>query len=386
VIQAPLAEGHGPNGITGSTFRTPGTAAASAARLVLAPFLFTRVLTTIVTLAAVTLLSSPTTCPDVCHPSTNPLLDAATRWDAKAYVDIAHDGYGAVPANNAYFPLYPFLMRLLATLFGGSSDAYLIAGVLISNIALLVALVYLASLVTIDHDVAAGTRAALYLLVFPTSVFLAVVYPESLLLALSIGAVYHARRGQWLPAAILGALAALTRPFIGAAVALPLAIEAYRRSGVRAALAAAAPAAVALVGWLVVLWRITGDPKAILTAEANWGVGPSVPFEAFTDLFDPKVYGFPYFVLGFTLLIGALVLLSWRFLRPSLAAYATVVFLISVATGSLTSSPRYYLSIFPAFIVLALVARAWLGRAYVVLGAAIGVIFTAMYALWFWVA
>jgi hypothetical protein len=386
VIQAPLAEGHGPNGITGSTFRTPGIAAASAARLVLAQFLFTRVLTTIVTLAAVTLLSSPTTCPDVCHPSTNPLLDAATRWDAKAYVDIAHDGYGAVPANNAYFPLYPFLMRLLATLFGGSSDAYLIAGVLISNIALLVALAYLASLVTIDHDVAAGTRAALYLLVFPTSVFLAVVYPESLLLALSIGAVYHARRGQWLPAAILGALAALTRPFIGAAVALPLAIEAYRRSGVRAALAAAAPAAVALVGWLVVLWRITGDPKAILTAEANWGVGPSVPFEAFTDLFDPKVYGFPYFVLGFTLLIGALVLLSWRFLRPSLAAYATVVFLISVATGSLTSSPRYYLSIFPAFIVLALVARAWLGRAYVVLGAAIGVIFTAMYALWFWVA
>jgi hypothetical protein len=343
-------------------------------------------LTALVALAAVTLFSSPATCPDVCHPSTNPLLDAATRWDAKAYVDIAHDGYGAAPANNAYFPLYPFLMRLLATLFGGSSDAYLLAGVVISNLALLVALAYLLSLVAIDHDTAAGTRAVLYLLVFPTSVFLAVVYPESLLLALSIGAVYHARRGQWLPAAVLGALAALTRPFVGAAVAVPLAIEAYRRSGLRAALAAAAPAAVALVGWLVVLWRITGDPKAILTAEANWGVGPSVPFEAFTDLFDPKVYGFPYFVLGFTLLIGVLVLLSWRFLRPSLAAYATVVFLISVATGSLTSSPRYYLSVFPAFIVLALVAQGWLGRAYVILGAAIGVVFTAMYALWFWVA
>jgi len=358
----------------------------SAARSVLAPFLLTRVLTAVVALVSVTLFSSPTTCPDVCHPSTNLLLDAATRWDAKAYVDIAHDGYGAVPANNAYFPLYPFLIRVLATIFGGSGDAYLAAGVLISNVALLVALVYLASLVAIDHDAAAGARAALYLLVFPTSVFLAVVYPESLLIALSIGAVYHARQGQWLPAAVLGALAALTRPFIGAAVALPLAIEAYRRSGVRAALAAAAPAAVALVGWLVVLWRITGDPKAILTAEANWGVGPSVPFEAFTDLFDPKVYGFPYFVLGFTLFIGALVILSWRFLRPSLAAYATVVFLISVATGSLTSSPRYYLSVFPAFMVLALVARGWTGLAYVAVGATISVIFTAMYALWYWVA
>jgi hypothetical protein len=357
-----------------------------AVRAVLAPFVLTRILTAVVALASVALFPSPTSCPDVCHPSTNPLLDAATRWDAKAYVDIAHDGYGTVPANNAYFPLYPFLMRVLATLFGGSDDAYLIAGVLISNLALLVALAYLASLVAIDHQAAGGIRAALYLLAFPTSVFLSVVYPESLLIALSIGAVYHARRGEWLPAAVLGALAALTRPFIGAAVALPIAIEAYRRSGPRAALAAATPAVFALVGWLVVLWRITGDPKAILTAEANWGVGPSLPFAAFTDLFNPNVYGFPYFVLGFSLLIGALVVLSWRFLEPSLAAYATVVFLISIATGSLTSSPRYYLSVFPAFIVLALVARGWLGLAYVAIGAAIGVVFTAMYALWYWVA
>ena len=352
----------------------------------LAPFLLTRLLTVIVALAAVSLFPTPTTCPDVCHPSTNPLLDAATRWDAKAYVDIAHAGYGAVPANNAYFPLYPLLMRLLATLLGGSDDAYLVAGLVISNLALFAALVYLARLVAIDHDAAAGTRAALYLLVFPTSVFLSVVYPESLLIALSVGAVYHARRGEWLPAGALGFLAALTRPFIGAAVALPIAIEAYQRSGVRAALASAAPAGVALVGWLAVLWRITGDPKAILTAEANWGVGPSVPFEAFFDLFDPHVYGFPYVVLGATLFVGVLVALSWRTLRPSVAAYATVVFLISIATGSLTSSPRYYLSVFPAFMVLTLVARGWAGLAYVGVGTAIGVLFTAMYALWYWVA
>jgi mannosyltransferase PIG-V len=358
----------------------------SAARGVLGPFVLTRVITAVVAVAAVSLFPTPTTCPDVCHPSTNPLLDAATRWDAGAYVVIAHDGYGAVPANNAYFPLYPLLMRLGAAALGGSDDAYLVAGLFISNLALFVALVYLASLVAIDQDAAAGQRAALYLLVFPTSIFLSVVYPESLLIALSIGAVYHARRGEWLAAGALGVLAALARPFIGAAIALPIAIEAFQRSGPRAAVLSATPAAVALVAWLGVLWRITGDPKAILTAEANWGVGPSFPLESFIDLFDPRVYGFPYIVLGATVLIGALVVMSWRFLRPSLAAYATVVFLISIATGSLTSSPRYYLSVFPAFIVLALAARSWLGRAYVALGVAIGVLFTAMYALWYWVA
>jgi hypothetical protein len=36
--------------------------------------------------------------------------------------------------------------------------------------------------------------------------------------------------------------------------------------------------------------------------------------------------------------------------------------------------------------VLALVARGWSGLAYVAVSAAIGVVFTAMYALWYWVA
>ena len=62
----------------------------------------------------------------------------------------------------------------------------------ISNLAFLIALIYLARLVAVDHDVEAGSRAALHLLVFPTSVFLSVVYSESLLIALSVGAVYHA--------------------------------------------------------------------------------------------------------------------------------------------------------------------------------------------------
>src|SRR5438270_608499 len=109
---------------------------------------------------------------------------------------------------------------------------------------------------------------------------------------------------------------------------MPISLEALGRRGPRAAVAAAAPAALAFIGWLALLWRITGDPLAVLTAEANWGLAPALPFEAFADLFDPRVYGFPYIVLGATLLIGLLVALSWRVLRPSLAAYATVAFLI----------------------------------------------------------
>ena len=173
----------------------------SALRGVLAPYALTRILTAVVALAAAALFPSPTICPDVCHPSTNPLLDVATRWDSGAYLALARDGYSAaVPANNAYFPLFPFLMRALGAPFGGSDDAYLAAAVVVSNVALLVAVAYLFALVALDREGATGSRAVLYLLVFPTSVFLAVVYPESLFLALAVGSVYHARRGDWLSA------------------------------------------------------------------------------------------------------------------------------------------------------------------------------------------
>ena len=359
----------------------------SALRGVLAPYALTRILTAVVALAAAALFPSPTICPDVCHPSTNPLLDVATRWDSGAYLALARDGYSAaVPANNAYFPLFPFLMRALGAPFGGSDDAYLAAAVVVSNVALLVAVAYLFALVALDRDGATGSRAVLYLLVFPTSVFLAVVYPESLFLALAVGSVYHARRGDWLLAGALGGLAALTRPFVGAALCLPIAIEALRQSHVRAGLASAAVAPAALVAWLLALWRITGDPRAVLTAEESWGVRPALPTQAFADLFDPRVYGFPFFVLFSTIFVAVLVALSWRTLRPSLAAYGTIVFLVSVSTGSLTSAPRYYLTVFPAFMVLAIVAQGWVGRAYVAVGAAVGVILTAMFALWYWVA
>jgi hypothetical protein len=361
-------------------------AALPAVRQVLVPFALTRLLTILVALLALSLYPTATVCADVCQRSASPLLDWSTRWDAGAFLDIARNGYSvAAFPNMAYFPLYPFLIRVVGTLLGGSDDAYIAAGITISNSALLVALVYLVRLVAVDRDARAGSRTALYLLVFPTSVFLAAVYSESLFIALAAASTYHARRGDWLLAGALAGLGALVRPF-GAILALPLAIEAIQqRANLRALLAAVLPPA-ALATWLAILWRITGDPFALLTAQKSWGTGPSLPFKGFVDLLDPNVYGFPYFVAAFTLFIGALVVLSWRVLRPSLAAYATLVFLIGLSTGTLTSAPRYYLAVFPAFMVLGVAAPPWLGRAYVAAGAAIGVLLTAMFALWFWVS
>ena len=354
------------------------------ARALLAPFLLTRVLLAVVALAAAALVPPSAVCQVACHASNIPLLDVASRWDADPYLTIARDGYRAdAPSHAEYFPLYPFLMRMGGAPFG-SDDAYLAAGLVISNLALFAALVYLARLVMLDYDAKTATKAAVYLLVFPTAVFLSVVYAESLFLLLAVAAMYHARRREWLLAGALAALAALTRPF-GAVVALPLAMEALRRPVAFRGLASTLLAPAAFFAWLAVLWLITGDPRALLTAQAQWGRHFGLPLQAFADLFDPAIYGFPYVVLALTVLIGALVVISWRVLRPSLAAYATVLFLVAMSTGSLTAAPRYYLAVFPAFIVLAVIAPPWLGRAYVALGATIGMVLTAMFAQWYWI-
>ncbi|HVD50841.1 MAG TPA: hypothetical protein VNB51_02270, partial [Candidatus Udaeobacter sp.] len=144
----------------------------SAARAVLVPFLLTRALVAAVALAATTLVPPSAICRNACDASSIAILNVAARWDGDPYLTIAREGYSADNVSLvAYFPLYPSLMRLGGALFG-SDDAFLAAGVVISNLALFAALVYLARSVMLDHDAKTATRAAVYLLVFPTTVFL----------------------------------------------------------------------------------------------------------------------------------------------------------------------------------------------------------------------
>jgi len=354
----------------------------------LVPYAITRVLAAVVALVALAFFPVARLCPEPCQRSANPLLDAAARWDGAHYLSVARDGY-ALPTPGAqseltFFPLYPFLMHVVGAALGGTDDAYLAAGVLVSAIALAVACVYLARLVALDHDAGAATRSVIYLLVFPTTVFLAAAYAESLFIALAAGAMYHARRAQWPLAATLAAAAALARPF-GVLIIVPLAVELILQRTRAPAPWLVLPAA-AFAAWLAALWRLSGDPLALLSAAASYGRRPAMPLGAFADLADPAVYGDPWIVLVLTLLVGTLVVLSWRALRPSLAAYATIFFLASLSTGSLTSAPRYYLAVFPAFVTLAIVAPRWAGLSYVALGAATGIVLTAMFALRYWVA
>ena len=130
----------------------------------------------------------------------------AVRWDSSYYVFTAQHGYEAL-GQTAFFPFYPLVMRGVATV----TYSEVVAGVLVSLVSFAIALVVLHRLAELDFGPAVARRTVWLIALFPASVFFSAVYTEGLFLALSVAAVYAARRGSWAWAGALGGMAALTR-------------------------------------------------------------------------------------------------------------------------------------------------------------------------------
>ena len=131
--------------------------------------------------------------------TSNLLIDVlGSRWDTGFYVSIAEEGYryqGVPLPSVAFFPLYPLLMRAIGSLVGD----VVAAGIIISNVALLLATMLLYRLADRSWGQAVAERTIWYFLIFPAAFFGTAVYSESLFLLVAIGALYFARRvfGRW---------------------------------------------------------------------------------------------------------------------------------------------------------------------------------------------
>lgn len=313
--------------------------------------------------------------------------NAVTAWeraDALWFLKIASSGYAETDGSPAFFPLFPLLVRAVGVLTGGR---WLLAGFLVSNLALLVALVVLYRL-TAELFAAGGSgermarRTVLYLCLFPTSFFLFSPFSESLFLAFAVGCLYAARHRLWLLAASLGAGAALTRS-VGIVLCAVLAVEAVhqlagdRRAGrpVRVVallgrgLACAGPAlgtGAYLAYWQ---WR-SGDALLPLHAQGGWDRDLSWPTTTLwqaAQLGAEYVGSYPggYLTLDLLLFVVALVAAGWVALRtrPLFVAYTGLCLLFAllfVFDGRpLMSTPRFLLVIFPLFWALARFAERW---------------------------
>lgn len=379
---------------------------SAAARRLLAPFAATRAGLLLAGLLGLHLLVSGLTVQKgnlVFHAPGPAALEIWARWDAEWYLLIAEHGYrsaqllpdgGVAYADGdatGFFPLYPLLIR--GGMLLGLSP--LLAGLLISNLALLAAMRSLRELVRADLGEETADRSLWILLTFPTSLFLSAVYAESLMLAFLLGAIRLARRDRPFGAGILGALCALSRP-TGVLVLIPLLDEAlvrrrpdrWRRTLARG-LQAGGPPIAALSAYCLYCYSLFGSLVPFLWRQERWRGPTSGPWRAFLRYSEsPQVHGAhgSTIDLVIALMLVASIPLLYRRLRRSYALYATAAILLPLCS-TLWSFSRFAATIFPVHVLLAaFTARSErLYAAYMSLALPLGGLFMALYAAWWWV-
>lgn len=299
-------------------------------------------------------------------------LEIWNRWDTLNYQKLAQFGYGATGELQplmGFYPLYPWTVRLFAFVTGD----YLVSAFIVSTLASLVAAILLLRLVELDYSKELAQRAVWFLFIFPTSYFLHIGYTESLFLMLALSCVFAARKQRWLVAGLFGALACLTRAN-GLVLVPALMAEAGHQYwttrrwqwqwlwiGV---------AGLGFGGYLLLNKHVTGNAFAFISVVRQFfGKSLSPPWIGIDNAIgsisrapsEAEMVGTQevvFITLGF-----ACTVVSWFKLRPAYSVWMTGNWLLFVSVSFVLSVPRYTLTMFPIYILFAMLSarRVWLG-------------------------
>ncbi|MEU6230266.1 mannosyltransferase family protein [Streptomyces sp. NPDC047042] len=310
------------------------------------------------------------------------------RWDSLWYTRVAELGYGYevrlangdVHSNLAFFPLLPWLERLLASV---TPMSYADAGFAVSALASLAAAWGVFAVADHVYGRRVGVCAVLLWAVLPVGIVQSMAYSESLFTALAAWSLYAVLTGRWLTAGTLALLAGLTRP-VGLAVVAAVwaaAVASFVRDRSTPRWRRALGMLIAPLGAAgYVLWvghRTGKGPLGYLDVQAGWRNG----FDggaAFARFVADKFTSFPSALAGVGLVVGV-GLLIWLYVtcvrqrQPlPLLVYAGVVTVLALCASSyFGSKPRLLLPAFPLLLPLArALARPRTSRSVLVTGVA----------------
>lgn len=297
-------------------------------------------------------------------------LELWNRWDSLHYQKLALFGYsatGELRPSMVFYPLFPWLVRLFGTLTGD----YLLSAILISAVASIVAAVLLRRLVRLDYPSVIAQRAVWFFLIFPTAYFLHIGYTESLFMALALGSILAARKEMWWLACLLGTLSCMTRA-TGLVLVPTLAVEAGHQYLItkrwRWHWLWIVIVPLGFCVYLLINLHAAGDAFAFLPIRKEfYFISLSWPWVGIIGAIgalgrapsQAEMVGAQelFFVtLGFVCTVA-----SWIKLRPLYAVWMTCNWLLFTSVTFIASVPRYTLTLFPIFILFAMLAasRFW---------------------------
>ena len=313
-------------------------------------------------------------------------VSALANFDGLHYISIARSGYSQY--EQAFFPLYPLLIKIFTPLF---SNNQLLTGLIISNVSFLIGLVvfykYLC-LISSNSIRFNPILSIVFLLAFPTSFFFGAVYTEGLFFLLLILTLYFLKKKKYLLVVVFAFLTATTR-IVGVFLIIPIFFHWFssfprkresKRSWIPASagmtpgmtLCLLAPI-LGLLTYCFYLWQTTGDPFFFFSSQPAFGANRSTHLISFLQvywryfkIFFTANYDFKYFVaiiefsfFSFVLIILVLDLFknfklkikNYDLIGLNLFSLANII--LPTLTGTFLSIPRFSLMSLSVFIYLA---------------------------------
>lgn len=294
------------------------------------------------------------------------------RWDVLNYVLIAEHTYSVSEYHVVWFPAMPAAMRAGAWL--GIAPWITGTTIVLTCTALLVWVAY--HLFRLDYAPHVARDAVLFMLVFPSSLFLYVPYTEAPLLLSVISALYLARRGHWAFASLIAGAASgirITGLFIGPALLVEyLSGVHWQIKNLRGDALWLLMTPLGLLVYMAYLdWRFD-DPIAFYHRQFDFPRLETVRTEPGVLHFIPSFINEVRVIfitestseriqnlggLAALLFFGLMLvlMLRWR-MRPSYLAFTLMAVGSTFFVGRLESINRYVIVGFPMFLVMALAA------------------------------
>jgi len=288
-------------------------------------------------------------------------------WDAQHYLFLSDSGYQTGSMSAAFYPLWPFIIRIFSVFTGGNT---LLAGLVLSNGFSVAALALLHTYLRRRRDERVANRTVLLILAFPGAIFFLFPYTESLFLLLSLliwilldrNHVQADNRPGWRTGFYIGTaafLAALTRA-TGVLWCVPLAVHFIRNRRIIMLPLAGLPL-LGFATYLGIMYMTTGNAFEGLASQKQFIADASIVkvFDVaafFQALISPQqqTYGFMNAVWDRVWFIWFCVTLWPLYKRDrEMFAYALVMGLVPAMTASFMSYTRYVLMVFPTFIMTA---------------------------------
>ena len=298
----------------------------------------------------------------------NPWVYSWANFDGEHYLAIAIDGYKGL--EQAFFPIYPLLMSFLSGPWYASTEFALfpttLAGLVVSNVAFLLALFFLFKLLLFDYSKKFAFFVLIVLLTYPFSFYFGAVYGESLFLLLAVLSFYFARKNNWILASLFGIVSSATRIF-GVLLAPAHLLDLWKEKKLKKYGLFAVAIPLGLIVYIFYQWQTVGDPLAFYRLQKLVGeqhqsgltLLPQVYYRYVKMLLTVDMANPIYqtIVLEFITGIAFFLLPIYGYFKKmplSYVFFALAGFLSPTIQGSFSSVPRYVIVFFPSFIVLAL--------------------------------